>query len=206
MSGLISNKPQRQAQYNAAKAGVHQLTRSLAGEWAARGLRVNSVAPTYVDTPMSSGGFTDPTLYPIWMEMTPMKRVARPDEIASAILFLASDASSALTGFILVVGDCGYTIWSAAGTVARWRGGGGEAMGKRVDILPAKRRAMILDRLRARWRRLDPGAFGGDLGGSISTIRRDIEQLVEEGYLERTHGGALLIQHRRAPPSSARRT
>jgi NAD(P)-dependent dehydrogenase (short-subunit alcohol dehydrogenase family) len=110
MSGLISNKPQRQVHYNAAKAGVHHMTKSLAGEWAERGVRVNSVAPTYVDTPMSSGAFGDPKLFPIWMEMTPMKRVARADEIASAILFLASDAASAITGAILVV-DCGYTIW-----------------------------------------------------------------------------------------------
>ena len=110
MSGLISNKPQRQAHYNAAKAGVHHLTRSLAGEWAERGVRVNTVAPTYVDTPMSRGGFTEPTLFPVWMEMTPMKRVARADEIASAILFLAADASSAMTGALMVV-DCGYTIW-----------------------------------------------------------------------------------------------
>jgi NAD(P)-dependent dehydrogenase (short-subunit alcohol dehydrogenase family) len=110
MSGLISNKPQRQAHYNAAKAGVHHLTRSLAGEWAERGVRVNSVAPTYVDTVMSRGGFSDPTLFPIWMDSTPMKRVARADEIASAILFLATDASSAMTGSVVVV-DCGYTIW-----------------------------------------------------------------------------------------------
>jgi NAD(P)-dependent dehydrogenase (short-subunit alcohol dehydrogenase family) len=110
MSGLISNKPQRQAHYNAAKAGVHHMTRSLAGEWAPRGVRVNSVAPTYVDTPMSSGAFSDPDLFPTWMEMTPMKRVARADEIASAIVFLACDASSAMTGTVLVV-DCGYTIW-----------------------------------------------------------------------------------------------
>ncbi|MFB2554070.1 SDR family NAD(P)-dependent oxidoreductase, partial [Ensifer soli] len=110
MSGLISNKPQRQVHYNAAKAGVHHMTRSLAGEWAARGVRVNCVAPTYVDTVMSRGGFTNDQLMPTWMEMTPMKRVARPDEIASAILFLASDAASAMTGSVVTV-DCGYTIW-----------------------------------------------------------------------------------------------
>ena len=110
MSGFISNKPQRQVHYNAAKAGVHHMTRSLAGEWAARGVRINSVAPTYVDTVMSRGGFTNPELFPVWMENTPMKRVARPDEIAAAILFLASDAASAMTGAVLLV-DCGYTIW-----------------------------------------------------------------------------------------------
>lgn len=110
MSGLISNKPQRQVHYNAAKAAVHHMTRCLAGEWAERGVRVNCVAPTYVDTVMSRGGFTDEKLMPVWMDMTPMKRVARPDEVAASILFLASDAASATTGAVLVV-DCGYTIW-----------------------------------------------------------------------------------------------
>jgi len=110
MSGLISNKPQRQVHYNAAKAAVHHMTRSLAAEWAERGVRVNCVAPTYVDTVMSRGGFSEASLMPVWMDMTPMKRVARPDEIASPILFLASDASSAMTGSVVVV-DCGYTSW-----------------------------------------------------------------------------------------------
>ncbi|RVP99179.1 SDR family NAD(P)-dependent oxidoreductase [Sinorhizobium meliloti] len=110
MSGLISNKPQRQVHYNAAKAGVHHMTRCLAAEWAERGVRVNCVAPTYVDTPMSRNGFTEANRMPIWMDMTPMKRYARADEIASPILFLASNASSAMTGSIVVV-DCGYTIW-----------------------------------------------------------------------------------------------
>jgi len=96
--------------YNTAKAAVHHMTRCLAGEWAERGVRVNCVAPTYVDTVMSRGGFSDETLMPVWMEMTPMKRVARPDEIAAPILFLASDAASAMTGTIVAV-DCGYTIW-----------------------------------------------------------------------------------------------
>jgi NAD(P)-dependent dehydrogenase (short-subunit alcohol dehydrogenase family) len=110
MSGLISNKPQRQSPYNAAKAGVHHMTKSLAGEWAERGVRVNSVAPTYVDTLMTRKSFSDPALGPVWMEQTPMKRMARPEEIAASILFLASGAASAITGSIVVV-DCGYTIW-----------------------------------------------------------------------------------------------
>ncbi len=110
MSGLISNKPQRQVHYNAAKAGVHHMTRSLAGEWAERGVRVNAVAPTYVNTVMSRAGFTEPDRGPIWMDGTPMRRPAEPEEVASTILFLASDAASAITGSVVVV-DCGYTIW-----------------------------------------------------------------------------------------------
>ncbi len=109
MSGLISNRPQRQANYNAAKAGVHHLTRSLAGEWAARGVRVNSVAPGYIDTAMSGAGLRQ-DVGKQWLRDTPMGRGGRPDEVASVILFLASEASSLLTGSV-VVADAGYTIW-----------------------------------------------------------------------------------------------
>ena len=110
ISGLISNRPQRQAHYNTAKAGVHHLTKCLAAEWASSGVRVNSVAPTYVDTPMSRAGLNNPDIVSVWMGMTPMGRAAGVDEIASVIVFLASDASSAITGAVVPV-DCGYTIW-----------------------------------------------------------------------------------------------
>ena len=110
MSGVISNRPQRQAHYNAAKAAVHHMTRSLAGEWAARGVRVNAVAPTYVDTAMSGAGLRTAELASIWLENTPAHRAVTAEEIASVILFLASDASSALMGSI-VLADVGYTIW-----------------------------------------------------------------------------------------------
>jgi NAD(P)-dependent dehydrogenase (short-subunit alcohol dehydrogenase family) len=110
MSGLISNVPRRQAHYNAAKAGVHHLVRSLAGEWAPRGVRVNAVAPTYVETAMTAGDLTDAGLVAQWLRMTPMGRVAQPDEIASVIAFLASEAASAMTGAVVTV-DCGYTVW-----------------------------------------------------------------------------------------------
>ena len=109
MSGLISNRPQRQAHYNAAKAGVHHLTRSLAGEWAPRGVRVNSVAPGYIDTAMSGPALRS-ELGKQWLDLTPMGRGGTPEEIASVILFLATDASSVLTGSV-VVADAGYTIW-----------------------------------------------------------------------------------------------
>ncbi len=110
MSGYIVNKPQPQAFYNASKAGVHHLTKSLAAEWATRGVRVNAVAPTYIETPLTKFGMEDQRLYPVWMENTPMGRVGQPDEIASVVLFLASDAASLMTGSI-VVADGGYTCW-----------------------------------------------------------------------------------------------
>ena len=110
MSGVISNKPQPQSHYNASKAGVHMLTKSLAGEWAAWGVRVNSVAPTYIETAMTKRGMDNPEWYAQWLEMTPMHRVGQPPEIASVVLFLASDASSLMTGSVVLV-DGGYTCW-----------------------------------------------------------------------------------------------
>ena len=110
MSGFIVNKPQPQSFYNASKAAVHHLTRSLAAEWGGRGVRVNAVAPTYVETPLTRFGMEDQSMYPTWLEMTPMGRVGQPEEIASVVLFLASDASSLMTGSI-VLADGGYTCW-----------------------------------------------------------------------------------------------
>jgi NAD(P)-dependent dehydrogenase (short-subunit alcohol dehydrogenase family) len=110
MSGLIVNKPQPQAHYNTSKAGVHMLTKSLACEWAQTGVRVNAVAPGYIGTEMTLRGRSNPDWFNCWTEMTPMGRCGEPREVASAVLFLASDAASYITGSVLSV-DGGYTAW-----------------------------------------------------------------------------------------------
>ena len=111
ISGKIVNTPQNQSYYNASKAAVHHLSRSLAAEWAARGVRVNSVAPGYIRTQMTLFGIEEnPPLGAEWVERTPMKRLGEPEEIAATVLFLASDASSWLTGSIIVA-DGGYVLW-----------------------------------------------------------------------------------------------
>jgi NAD(P)-dependent dehydrogenase (short-subunit alcohol dehydrogenase family) len=110
MSGFIVNKPQEQCYYNASKAAVHHLTKSLAAEWGARGVRVNAVAPTYVTTPLNAFVKSNPRMYDAWIGGTPMARMGDVDEIASVVLFLASDAASLMTGSIVLV-DGGYTCW-----------------------------------------------------------------------------------------------
>ena len=107
ISAMIVNRPQWQPAYNASKAAVHQLTKSLAAEWAPHNIRVNAIAPGYVKTGMSP--VDEPQFRQHWIDDVPMKRYATPEEIAPSVVYLASDAASFTTGAVLVT-DGGYTL------------------------------------------------------------------------------------------------
>ncbi|WP_394830104.1 glucose 1-dehydrogenase [Pendulispora rubella] len=108
ISALIVNRPQMQASYNASKAAVHQLTKSLAVEWAPHNIRVNALAPGYVKTEMAP--VDKPEFRRMWIEDSVQKRYATPEEIAPSVIYLASDASAFMTGSVLVI-DGGYTVY-----------------------------------------------------------------------------------------------
>jgi NAD(P)-dependent dehydrogenase (short-subunit alcohol dehydrogenase family) len=98
--------------YGSAKAAIVNLTKSVALEWAAKGVRVNAIAPGWIDTPMNEPERDDPETEAQILAAIPMARWGRPEEIAAATLFLCSDASSFTTGSLLVV-DGGQTLTSS---------------------------------------------------------------------------------------------
>ena len=108
MSAHVVNVPQQTANYNASKAGVVQLSKCLAVEWAPHNVRVNSISPGYTRTELAES-FSE-ALITQWVERIPMKRMAKPEELQGVVLFLASDASSYCTGTDIIV-DGGYTLW-----------------------------------------------------------------------------------------------
>ncbi len=111
MSGIIVNTPQNQCAYNASKGGLIMLTKSMAAEWAKRGVRVNAICPGYMRTEMSEDRYlqNDPAIQR-WFDMTPMGRSGTADELKGIAVFLASDASSFVTGSTFLI-DGGYTAW-----------------------------------------------------------------------------------------------
>ncbi len=109
ISGLIVNRPQSQAAYNASKAAIHHVTKSLAVELAPSGVRVNALAPGYIRTDMVAAQFEDPAFREDWIERVPMQRPAEPVEVASAAVFLAGEGASFMTGSVVVV-DGGYVL------------------------------------------------------------------------------------------------
>jgi NAD(P)-dependent dehydrogenase (short-subunit alcohol dehydrogenase family) len=108
ISAQIVNRPQWQPGYNASKAAVHQLTKSLAAEWAPHGVRVNALAPGYIKTEMAP--VDEPRFRRHWIEDAPMQRYAMPAELGPSVVYLASDASAFMTGSVLVI-DGGYTLY-----------------------------------------------------------------------------------------------
>ncbi|KAF3074421.1 D-arabinitol 2-dehydrogenase [ribulose-forming] [Trichoderma lentiforme] len=118
MSGYITNKATPTAIYSASKAGVHQLVRSLAGEWGSSSasssaspiIRVNSISPGVIETPMTQHVLAKEEWTSVWRQEAMLKRISTPDEYRGAVIFLLADASSYVTGTDLRV-DGGSTAW-----------------------------------------------------------------------------------------------
>jgi NAD(P)-dependent dehydrogenase (short-subunit alcohol dehydrogenase family) len=113
MSGHISNTPQNQNAYNASKAAVLHLTRSLAAEWAPLGIRVNSISPGYTKTALVDDLLETPvgkSILPKWLALVPMGRMASVEDLQGGVVYLASPASDYMTGSDLVI-DGGYCCW-----------------------------------------------------------------------------------------------
>lgn len=108
ISSMIVNRPQWQPAYNASKAAVHQLTKSLAAEWAPLNIRVNAIAPGYVRSEMAP--VDKPEFKSRWIDDAPQQRAAEAAELAPTLVYLASDASAFMTGSIVVI-DGGYTLF-----------------------------------------------------------------------------------------------
>ena len=110
MSAHIVNVPQPQCAYNASKAGVIQLTKSMAIEWATKNVRVNSISPGYIGTELT---LNSPALQPLikqWNNMAPLHRMGRPDELQGIAVYLASDTSSFTTGSDFII-DGAFTCF-----------------------------------------------------------------------------------------------
>lgn len=109
MSGSIVNYPQAQSCYNASKAAVVQLTKSLAAEWARYQIRVNAISPGYMDTALNRVPALEAQKR-IWIDNTPQKRLGAVDDLNNLAVYLASEGSRYMTGNNCLI-DGGYTLW-----------------------------------------------------------------------------------------------
>jgi NAD(P)-dependent dehydrogenase (short-subunit alcohol dehydrogenase family) len=113
MSGHIANYPQNQSAYNISKSAVLSLTRSLATEWADRGVRVNSISPGYTQTALVEDLLKTELgkkVWPVWKSLIPQGKMAEVTDLQGAVVFLASTVSDYMTGADLLV-DGGYVAW-----------------------------------------------------------------------------------------------
>ncbi len=108
MSAHIVNHPQPQVAYNASKAGVIQLTKSLAVEWAEHGVRVNSISPGYIKTSLTESGAFPPAWKERWLSLSVTKRLGLTSDLAPMLVYLASDAAPFTTGADFII-DGGFT-------------------------------------------------------------------------------------------------
>lgn len=113
ISGTIVNTPQKQTVYNATKAGVVHMTKSLAAEWAPRGVRVNSISPGYTRTKLVDDLMATPegkAMLPVWLERTPQGKMLEVTDLQGIIVYLASEVSDSMTGHDVII-DGGYCTW-----------------------------------------------------------------------------------------------
>ena len=108
--GLVASSIYRLSAYTASKAALTNLTRQLAVEWAQYGILVNAIAPGWIPTEATEGGIAKPQNRERMERGTPLGRLGNPEEIRGAVIYLASPASSYVTGTVLAV-DGGYTSW-----------------------------------------------------------------------------------------------
>jgi NAD(P)-dependent dehydrogenase (short-subunit alcohol dehydrogenase family) len=104
MSGTIVNYPQEQASYNTSKAALVHMTKSLAVEWAPKGILVNCISPGYIATEMLQ--FIRQDWKDYWTSIIPFRRLGKPEELAGAVIYLASDASTYTSGSELIIDGC----------------------------------------------------------------------------------------------------
>lgn len=112
MSGVIVNDPQPQIVYNMSKAGVIHMVKSLACEWAKYNIRINTLSPGYIATPLTKNVINgNEDLYNRWLSMIPMNRMSNPTEFSGTVLYLLSNSASSYTTGENIVVDGGYQCW-----------------------------------------------------------------------------------------------